>query len=85
MATKRTPVKRAAQQRHITPELRAKIERVVELNAAHLDAIRGNDEAFYYDGRHAELVELIPPVHRPLGIRPWEDADAKLAERDRYY
>jgi hypothetical protein len=64
----------------ITPALRAKGERLIELNEAHLNAIRGEDDAFYSDGRHEELVTLSAEINRVLGIRPWEDAEAILAE-----
>jgi hypothetical protein len=82
MPTRRTPLKRAALRQRITPELRAKAERLMELNEAHMAAIREEPgaEAFYTDGRHQELVDLLPEVHRALGIKPWEDDDAKLAE-----
>ncbi len=37
------------------------------------------DDAFYTDGRHEELVDLIPEVNGPLGIHPWDD-DQKLLD-----
>jgi hypothetical protein len=77
MPTKRTPINRNSRAR-ITPELRAKIERLVELDAEHLAAIRGDDHDFYKDGRHEEEVNLIHIVYSALGIRPWDDADAIL-------
>jgi hypothetical protein len=57
----------------ITPELRSRIERLVELNAAHLAAIRGGDQSFYDDGRHEEMCEIGTEVRQALGIKPWDD------------
>ena len=78
MTTKRTPLNRPARRR-ITPQLRPRVERLLELYSDHLNAIRGNDETFY-DSRHEELVELIPEVCLPLGIKPWENAEAILRD-----
>lgn len=77
MTTKRTKIDRAPRAR-LTPEMRRKAERLVELEAAHVKAIRGADEAFYTDGRHEELQALMIEVYPVLGIRPWMDADRIL-------
>jgi len=79
MTAKRTPVNRALRSR-LTGELREQAERLQELQAAHLDAITTGDDAFYHDGRHEELLTLLPLVHLPLGIRPWLDGRAMLGE-----
>ena len=79
MATRRTPIKRTYTH-SVTPELRAQIERLIALNEAHLNAIRDEDSAFYSDGRHQELLALVGQAHPALGIRPWDDGEAKLAE-----
>jgi hypothetical protein len=52
----------------------------MKLEADHLEAIRGRDPAFYHDGRHEEEVALVAQVYPALGIRPWDNADAILAE-----
>ncbi len=70
---------RARRKEHtLTPELRVMAERLLELNAAHMNAITTDDDAFYDDGRHQELVDLLPIVHSALGISPWEDSRARL-------
>lgn len=71
------PVKRRASKHkpRLTPEMRPKAERLLELNEQHLAAIQGEDDSFYEDGRHEELVRLLPGVHAALGIAPWEDGD----------
>jgi len=57
--------------------------RVIELSTAHIAAIRGGDQSFYSDGRHEELVTLLPIIHQAMDIKPWEDSfaivDAALA------
>lgn len=61
-------------ERRLTPELRPLAERLLELDEAHAAAIRGGDQSFYADGRHEELVELLPVVSRALGLKPWHDS-----------
>lgn len=53
-------------------------ERLLELHDAHMDAITTDDDAFYDDGRHQELVDLAPIVDQALGIRPWQNGRARL-------
>ncbi len=77
MTAKRTPIHRALRPR-LTGELRAQAERLLELHDAHSDAITTEDDAFYDDGRHEELVDLLPIVNQALGIRPWNDGHAML-------
>ena len=77
MPSKRTRRSRTAAPA-VTPELRRKIERLIELNEAHMKAIRGGSQAFYTDGRHEEMGGLMTEVHRALGIRPWHNADEML-------
>ncbi len=43
-------------------------ERLRALKEAHHEAIQTNDETFYEDGRHQELVSLLPTVNNALGI-----------------
>lgn len=73
------PVKRRAGKARLAmkPELRPKAVRLLQLHNDHCDAIRDGTEDFYRDGRHEELVSLLPEVTMPLSIEPWED----LAER----
>ena len=73
-------MKRIAKFKPLTPDLRAKIERLLVLHKAHRDAIRTGSAKFYDDGRHQELVDLLPEVHRALGIRPWDDSRERLRE-----
>ena len=77
VTTRRTPIHRGHRPR-LTPEMRAKAERLLQLSEDHADAIRGGSQAFYEDGRHGELVELIPEVYPILGIKPWDDDLAML-------
>ena len=77
MTTKRIPIARARHPR-LTPEMRPKAERLVELNAAHHKAIQGSDTRFYTDGRHDEMLQIGPEVRQALGIRPWDDDDQIL-------
>ncbi len=79
MTAKRTPIHRALRPR-LTDGLLAQAERLLELQDAHLAAIRGEDEGFYEDGRHQKLLELLPIVHHELGIKPWHDARAMLRQ-----
>jgi len=79
MATRRTPINRGRRAR-MTPELKVNAERLQQLSADHLDAIQSGDDSFYHNGRHEELVRLKTEVYRPLGIRPWDDADERLRE-----
>ncbi len=75
------PTKRRSSKKRgctITPELRVIAERLLELHDAHSDAITTDDDAFYDDGRHQELVDLLPLVYLPLGIKPWDDDEAML-------
>jgi hypothetical protein len=72
--------KRDRRKTRLTPELRADVERLLELTRAHRAAIRGDDPAFYEDGRHEELADLHWPVIGKLGIKPWEDAPVRLQE-----
>lgn len=71
------PVKRRKSKNkpRLTPELEPKAKRLLVLMADHHEAIRGNDEAFYTDGRHAELQTPVCEVHHALNIYPWEDAE----------
>jgi hypothetical protein len=77
MATKRRPISRAVRA-NLTPDLKVKAERLLELNEQHLDAIRGGDQSFYSDGRSAEMIDLGPEVRAALAIMPWHDEDAML-------
>ena len=77
MATKRTPIKRTTKAR-LTPELRAKIQILIQLNTEHLAAIRGQDDDFYRDGRHEEELHLTDIVYLALSIHLWDDADTIL-------
>lgn len=52
----------------------------MELDDAHLAAIRGEDDTFHVDGRHQELLKLLPIVHHSLGIKPWHDDRAMLRQ-----
>jgi hypothetical protein len=63
----------------VSPEMRAKVNRLIELEEAHHQAIReGGDQPFYSDGRHQELVDLLPEVHRAFGLKLWEDTHTQL-------
>jgi tRNA 2-selenouridine synthase SelU len=64
--------------RHLTPDRRAKIERLLELKANHTDAIQERDDEFYEDGRFDELHRLMAELYPIFGVKPWEDAEAKL-------
>jgi hypothetical protein len=77
------PVKRTlakVRTRKLPPQLFPAAERLRELEEAHMAAIRGDDEAFYTDGRHHELVSLLPVISAALDIKPWEDLDAIVRE-----
>ena len=64
----------------LTPQLLPLAERLMELEDAHCAAVNGEDEAFYEDGRHEELLKLLPIVHHALGIKLWEDGRAMLRQ-----
>lgn len=79
MTTKRTPLRR--DRRAVwTPELHALAVRLLELSEAHLEAIRGNDPAFYTDGRRDEMHAIGPEVRALLAIKPWHDQGEILRE-----
>jgi len=78
MPARRSNIRR--KEHAITPELLPLAERLMELEDAHLAAIRGEDEGFYEDGRHQKLLELLPIVHHALGIKPWHDDRAMLRQ-----
>lgn len=82
MPTKRTPLNRRARRRINSADMLEKVQRVVELLDAHTAALTGlpGDHSFYSDGRHRELVDLLPQVTIPLDIEPWEDARAILGD-----
>ena len=80
MTTKRTPLHRGHRSR-LTPEMRQKAERLLQLDLAHMDAIDGPDRSFYADGRHDELCELVSEVYSALGIKPWDDQMGGSARR----
>jgi hypothetical protein len=71
MPARRANVRR--KDRAISRELLPKAERLLELKDAHRHANRGGASTFYEDGRHHELVDLLPVVHLALGIKPWDD------------
>jgi hypothetical protein len=71
-------MRRVAKFKPITPDLRSKVKKLIGLNDAHAEAIRGGDQSFYSDGRHDELLALTTEVHAALGVKPWEDDRAKL-------
>jgi hypothetical protein len=73
-------MKRVAKYKPITTDLRRKIKRLIVLTDAHIDAIQGGDQSFYEDGRHEELLAILPEVHAALGIKPWHD-DRDMLER----
>ena len=77
MTTRRTPIHRARRP-HLTPEMRVKAERLLALTKAHREAITSGSDDFYDDGRHHELVALMPEVNAALGIMPWKDDVAAL-------
>jgi protein-disulfide isomerase-like protein with CxxC motif len=64
----------------MTPELRQMAERLLVLHDDHMHAIQTRENAFYHDGRHQELVDLLHPVHQALGIKPWDDSSEMLKE-----
>lgn len=74
---RRTPKVRA---RTLPRQLHALAQRVSALSEAHMAAISGSDGSFYEDGRHEELVTLLPIINQALGIRPWEDGDVIIRE-----
>ena len=78
MPTRRAHVRR--NERRLPTNLRASAERLLELQEAHTAAIRGTDRSFYNDGRHQELVDLLPIINQALGIKPWHDMDAMLRD-----
>ena len=80
MTTKRRAIDRGHRRARMTPELRAKAERLLQLSQDHLAAIRGGPQDFYTDGRHEELVALGPEVRMALGIKPWDDQERLLRE-----
>lgn len=84
MPTKRRPLSRRSLAARITPELRVKMERLLELVEAHFDAIRYRDDeekqSFYTDGRRDEMCEIGPEVRRALNIYPWHDQREILRE-----
>ena len=72
------PIKRRASKHrpHLTPELRPKAERLLELQEEHVAAIQTGDDAVYEAGGLEAIHALGPEVHAALGIRPWEDGEA---------
>ena len=78
MPARRAHLRRGAGK--MTPALRPLAERLLELEEAHIHAVRTGEDAFYRDGRHQELVELLPTVHKALGIKPWDNDYAMLRD-----
>lgn len=74
------PTKRKARKQRnvrLTPELRSQIARADALQEDHMRAIRGEDEAFYVDGRHEEMVRVESEVRVALGLRPLMKLESK--------
>ncbi len=78
MPVKRTRAK--TRTRTLPRQLQAAAGRALELSEAHLAAIDGGDQSFYDDGRHDELVGLLPILHQALDIKPWQDFAAIVRE-----
>lgn len=80
MATKRRPIHRHARA-HLPPHMREKAERLLALKEAHHLAIvdaSPENQTFYTDGRHDELLAIAPEIDAALGILPHEDDIAIL-------
>ena len=77
------PIKRvrAKTRAFIIPhQLRATAKRLIDLEQSHMAAIRGGGQFFYTDGRHQELLAILPVINRALSIRPWDDGLAIVCE-----
>lgn len=81
------PIKRRASKSRVPKlprDLLPMAERLMELQEAHRAAIcGGGDQSFYSDGRHEELVTLLPIIHQALGVRPWQDGAIIRTEVER--
>ena len=73
-------MKRVPLVKPITPDLKAKCERFLELDDAHREAIQGGDQSFYDDGRHEELLALGVELRAALNAKPWHDWRGMIEE-----